>query len=82
VFTVTSGTAHVYEILHDVEQQVKSKFRTFQQNVSSKLNIMDKQLKIAGKGIDDVPERCNEIKQEIKRKTDEQVLKKHLQNIY
>jgi len=71
---MTSGKDHAYESLDDVHQQVKSKFEAIRTSVSSKLNTIAEGVKDAYKGMDDVPERCEEMKQEIQRKTDDQVI--------
>jgi len=70
---MTSGKDHAYESLDDVHQQVKSKFEAIRTSVSSKLDTIAKGVKDAYKGMDDVPERFDEMKQEIKRKANEQV---------
>jgi len=62
---MTSGKDHAYESLDDVHQQVKSKFEA----IRTAEGVKD-----AYKGMDDVPERCEEMKQEIQRKTDDQVI--------
>ncbi|KAF6021260.1 hypothetical protein EB796_020426 [Bugula neritina] len=74
---MTSGKDHAYESLDDVHQQVKSKFEAIRTSVSSKLNIIAKGVKDAYKGMDDVPERFEEMKQEIKRKANEQLTEKY-----